>query len=125
MSYILDTTVAIDWAHDRPGAVAVVERLFAETDRLYTTDVIVCEALSAGTAPERAVIERFLDALEYVSLGPAGARQAAEMRRSAGRSSPRSLGDTLIAALARELDAAIVTRNPRDYAPFGVRTVEY
>ncbi|MFI5262304.1 MAG: type II toxin-antitoxin system VapC family toxin, partial [Candidatus Limnocylindrales bacterium] len=110
MSYLLDTTVAIDWSHAVPSAVDVVQRLFAETDRLYTTDVIVCEALSGGTAQERDVIERFLGALEHVSLGPEGARAAGELRRSAGRAGPRSLADTLIAALALQLDATIVTR---------------
>ena len=125
MSYVLDTTVLIDWSHDLPAAVRLVDRLFAETDRLYTTDVIVCEALSGGTADERRVIDRFIDALEYVHLGPEGAQMAGDLRRAMGRSSPRTLADAIIAALARGLDAAIVTRNPGDYAGLGIRTLAY
>ena len=125
MSYVLDTTVLIDWSRDLPAAVQVVDDLFAETDRLYTTDVVVCEALTGGSEAERRVIGRFIEALDYVHPGPEGARTAAELRRQAGRSSPRSLGDALIAALAHGLDAAVVTRNAGDYAGFGIRTVEY
>lgn len=120
MSYLLDTTVAIDWSLGYPGIRAVVDRCFEETDLLYTCDVVTCEALSDGTQGERAVIRRFLTALEYVALGPDGAAEAGDLRRQAGRSGGHSLGDALIAALARRLDATIVTRNAADSAAYGV-----
>ena len=88
--------------------------------------MITCEALSGGGEIERGVIRGVLDALEYVALAPDGARWAAESRRT-GRSAPgaRSLADALIAAAAWSLDAALVTRNPRDFERQGVRVVRY
>lgn len=84
----------------------------------------MCEALSGGTAEERALIRRFLSALEFVALDPDGAAAAGDLRRLAGRRSG-SLGDALIAALARRLDATIVTRNGADYAAYDVPVLGY
>jgi predicted nucleic acid-binding protein len=125
VSYLLDTTVAIDWSLGYPGVKAVVERCFEETGLLYTCDVVTCEALSGGTDLEREVIRRFLAPLEFVSLDPDGAAEAGELRRTSGRSSHRTLGDSLIAALARRLDATIVTRNAADYGGYEVAVLGY
>jgi predicted nucleic acid-binding protein len=125
MSYLLDTTVAIDWSLGYPGVRQVVDRCFEETDQLYTSDVVVCEALSGGSATERDVIRRFLSGLEYVALDPEGAADAGELRRLAGRSGHHSLGDALIAATARRLGATIVTRNAADYASYEVPVMAY
>lgn len=125
MSYLLDTTVAIDWSLGYPGIREVVERCFAETELLYTCDVVTCEALSGGTDAERDVIRRFLGPLEFVALDPDGAAQAGELRRTAGRTSGHSLGDALIAALAQRLGATVVTRNAADYAAFEIDVLGY
>jgi predicted nucleic acid-binding protein len=91
VSYLFDTTVAIDWSVDHPGVREVVEACFAETGDLYTCDVILCEALSGGSEQEREVIRRFLDALGYVAIDPDGAAHAGELRRGARRSGGHSL----------------------------------
>ena len=65
----------------------------------------------------------------YVSTGaidPEGARWAGDRRRqlrAQGRRGP--LGDALIAALAWRMEATVVTRNPRDFEPFGVPVLGY
>ena len=125
MSYLFDTTVAIDWSLAKPGVKSVVEACFAETGFLYTCDVVTSEALSGGSDEEREIIHRFLQALEYVALDPDGAAEAGELRRQAGRTSGRGLGDVLIAALARRLEATIVTRNEADFSGLGVRVLGY
>jgi len=126
VNYLLDTTVLLDFAHDRAGAVELVDRLFADGETLYTCDVVTSEALSGGDVPERRVIRGVLDALEYVALAPVGARWAADARRT-GRSAPgaRSLADALIAATAWSLAATLVTRNPRDFERLGIRVMRY
>ena len=126
MNYLLDTTVLLDFAHDRPGALDLVDRLFTEAATLYTCDVVTCEALSGGDALEQRVIRGVLDALEYVAIAPSHARWAAEARRS-GRSTPgaRSLADALIAATAWGLAATVVTRNPRDFERLGIPVLPY
>jgi len=125
VSYILDTTVLIDWALGRHGIDDVMRGIFAETDQVFTCDIVACEALSGGSDVERTIIRRLLRTLEYVAIDPEGAEHAGELRRTSGRTSARTLGDALIAALARRLDAAIVTRNSVDFAPFDVRLVAY
>ena len=126
MNYLLDTTLLLDFAHGREGAVELVDRLFAEGDALYTCDVVTCEAMSGGGDLERRAIRGVLDALEYVAIAPAAAHWAGDARR-AGRSAPgaRSLADALIAATAWSLGATIVTRNPRDFVRLGTQVREY
>ena len=126
MSYLLDTTVLLDFAHGRVTAIELVDRLFAEREPLYTCDVVTCEALSGGDEVERVAIEGVLSALEYVAIAPAAARWAAENRRMrAAERRARSLADALIGAAAWSLDAAVVTRNPRDFLRQGVRVLAY
>jgi len=126
VKYLLDTTVLLDFAHGRQGALELVDRLFADAETLYTCEVVTCEALSGGDDLERTVIGGVLDALEYVALAPDGARWGAEARRT-GRSAPgaRSLADALIAATAWSLAATLVTRNPRDFERLGISVMRY
>ena len=126
MNYLLDTTVLLDFAHGRAGALELVDRLFAEAETLYTCEVVTCEALSGGDDRERHVIGGLLDTLEYVALAPNGALWAAEARRT-GRFAPgaRSLADALIAATAWSLAATVVTRNPRDLERLGISVMRY
>lgn len=123
--YVLDTTVLVDHANDAFGASDLVDHLFAETGDLYTCDAVVAEALSKGDATELHVIEKLVQALEYVSTSPYAARWAAAARRNRGCTAPRGLADALVAGVAWSLDATIVTRNPRDFEGLGVPVLTY
>lgn len=126
VSYVLDSTVIIDYSEGRPGGTDIVERLFAESGDLYTCDAITCEVLSGGTPEGRAGIRALLDALEYVALDPDGARWAGERRAERSAGAPRRhLGDALIAAVAWRMGATIVTRNARDFEAYGVPVLAY
>jgi predicted nucleic acid-binding protein len=125
MPYVLDTTLLIDHAADRPTAVALVRRLLEETGELYTCDAVVAEACSRGSDEELAAIASMIQALEYVATHPDAARWAGEARRFAGRTSPRTLGDALIAGVAWSLGATVVTRNPDDFVRMGVPVLAY
>ena len=125
MRYLLDTTLLMDHAADRPGAVALARRLFEETADLYTCDAVVAEACSRGGDDELAAIGAMIQALEYVSTHPDAARWAGEARRRGGRTSPRTLGDALIAGVAWSLGATVVTRNPDDFVRMGVPVLAY
>ena len=125
MRYLLDTTVLIDHALGRFGADQLLLDLLGETGDILTCDAAVVEALSSGSGDELAVIERLVQALEYVSTTPEAARWAAEFRRRRGRTSRRHLGDAMIAGVAWSLGATIVTRHPRDFADQGVPVLAY
>jgi predicted nucleic acid-binding protein len=125
MPYVLDTTLLIDHAANRPAAVALVRRLFEETGDLFTCDAVVAEACSRGSDEELAAIASMIQALEYVATLPDAARWAGEARRRGGRTSPRTLGDALIAGVAWSLGATVVTRNPDDFVRMGVPVLAY
>ena len=125
MPKLLDTTLLIDHSIDLPGAVAMLESLFAEADDLLVCDAVVAEALSSGTPEERRTITALIDAVEYVAANPAAAKWAGEARRLRGATGPRSLGDALIAGVAWSFGATVVTRNPDNFVRMGVPVLAY
>jgi predicted nucleic acid-binding protein len=125
MRYLLDTTVLIDHASGWPEAAEVVRELFSGPNDLLVCDVAVAEALSRGGDAEVETVRALIDALEYVATHPDAARWAGESRRRLARTSPRRLGDALIAGVAWHSDATVVTRNPQDFEVQGVRVLGY
>jgi predicted nucleic acid-binding protein len=125
MRYLIDTTLLIDHASGHPGAVALVRELFSEPNDLLVCDAVVAEALSSGTDEAVLAIEALIGALEYVATSPDAARWAGASRRRLRRSSPRQLGDAIIAGVAWANDAIVVTRNPGDFEVQGVRVLGY
>ncbi len=127
MSYVLDSTVIIDYCIGYKPGEEMVERLFGQPQELYVCDIVTCEALSKGRPEEVRLARSLLDALEYVALAPDGAAWAGEQRRemiASGRAKP-STTDALIAALAHTLGATVVTRNAKDFAAFDVPVLGY
>lgn len=126
MRYLLDATVLIDHANGDGPATALLAQLFEEGHVLYTCDVVTCEALSGGDDGDVRHINVLLDALEYVETTPSAARWAGESRR-AGRAAGtrRAMADALIAGVAVDFDATVVTRNRADFIRQGVPVLEY
>ena len=127
MSYVLDSTVIIDYCLGYKPGEEMVERLFGQPQDLYVCDVVTCEALSKGRTEEVRLARSLLDALEFVALTPAGAAWAGDRRREANETGKRKPGttDALIAALASSLGATVVTRNAKDFAAFDVPVLGY
>ncbi len=125
MRYLLDTTVLIDHNRGRPSAVELVRQLFSEPNDLYVCDAVVAEALSSGPQEEIAALVKMVESLEYVSTHPDAAAWAGASRRRLRRTSPRRLGDAIIAGIAWHSDAIVVTRNPADFEIQGVRVLGY
>jgi predicted nucleic acid-binding protein len=125
MRYLIDTTLLIDHANGRPGALALVRELFSDPNDLLVCDAIVAEALSGGDDDAIDGISALVNALEYVSTHPEAARWAGASRRRLRQTSPRHLGDAIIAGVAWFTDAIVVTRNPRDFEVQGVRVLGY
>lgn len=125
MRYLLDTTVLIDHNRGQPGAVALVAQLFSEPNDLMVCDAVVAEALSGGPDDEVAALTEMMAALEYVSTHPEASKWAGASRRRLRQTSPRRLGDSIIAGVAWFNDAIVVTRNPQDFEIQGVRALGY
>ena len=124
--YLLDSTLLIDHGNGDAAAGGLLRRLIEEGHDLYTCDVVTCETLSRGDDAQLRLLRSLLDALEYVSTSPAAARWAGESRRQrligGGK---RSLGDALIAGVAVNLGAVVVTRNRPDFERQGVDVLTY
>lgn len=126
MRYLLDTPLIIDHAHGYEPAMRTLHRLYEEGADLFTCDVVVCEALSGGSDEHLAIIRRLLDPLDYVATDPATARAAGQARLERHRSGGKlGLGDALIAAAAKGLEATIVTRNRPDLERQGASVLTY
>lgn len=104
--YILETAVILAHVYGDRRTSAQLHRLLDEGGEFYTTDVIVCEALSRGTVAERDLIAGLLDALIFEPTTPEVARRAADARR---RRPDLSLAEAMLAAHAQDLRATIVT----------------
>jgi predicted nucleic acid-binding protein len=126
MRYLLDSTLLIDHANRDAPAAKLLERLYAELHELYTCDVVTCETLSQGDPDHLRHLRVLLDALEYVATSPAAARWAAASRLKRHRAGGKlGLGDSLIAGVAAELGAAVVTRNRPDFERQGIEVLSY
>jgi predicted nucleic acid-binding protein len=124
--YLLDTTLIADHANGFAPAVALLGRLYADGADLFTCDVVTCEALSGGTDEHLHAVARLLAPLEYVATTPDAARWAATSRLARHRAGGKlGLGDSLIAGVAAELGATVVTRNRPDFERQGIEVLTY
>jgi predicted nucleic acid-binding protein len=113
--YLLDASFLID--HLR-GVAAATERFRAINDGGEIA--IICDVSAAevwsGRRSEHPEVERLLRNLEFVQAGPATSELAGTWRADArARGRTLDIPDALIAASAFHLDAAVLTRNVRDF----------
>ena len=126
MRYLLDSTLLIDHANLDEPAAALIGDLYSNANELYTCDVVTCETLSQGDASHLRHLGALLDALEYVATSPEAARWAAASRLTRHRAGGKlGLGDSLIAGVAAELGAIVVTRNRPDFERQGIEVLTY
>jgi predicted nucleic acid-binding protein len=126
MRFLLDSTLLIDHANRDEPAGKLLERLHSEPHELFTCDVVTCETLSRGDAKHLRDLRTLLDALEYVATSPDAARWAANARLRRHRDGGKlGLGDSLIAGIAAELGATVVTRNRPDFERQGIEVLSY
>lgn len=126
MRLLVDSTFVIDFLRNDAGAVARWDDAFSRGDEPLISEIVVCEVRTG--LRERGVrpLEIFLEPVEFIQPGPEQAMLAGQWRGEArvlGRS--LSLADALIAAAAEAADAAVLTRNVRDFAMTPVRIETY
>ena len=120
--YLLDTTALIDFSKGQEPARSRILGWIQGGDDLAICDVVAAEFYSGVPVTERSRWDAFLGALQYWPITWVAARQAGLWRYDfARRGIALSTADTLVAAIAREQHAVLVTDNPRHYPMPGVQ----
>jgi predicted nucleic acid-binding protein len=126
MRYMLDTTFVIDYLRNVPAAVERYDRLFEFSDDVLINEIAICEAATGAPEHPDPAFVAFLEPVEFVQPGPDAPLRAGEWRAAARmRGQSLSLADALIAAAADASDAAVLTRNVRDFSLTPVRVESY
>ena len=126
MRILADSAFVIDFLRGLPEAAARWEAMFVDGDEPITNEIVVCEVATGLRAVDLRRFEAFLEPVEFVQPAPEAALMAGRWRAEA-RAAGRTLGlaDALIAAAAFTDNAAVLTRNTRDFALTPVRIVTY
>jgi tRNA(fMet)-specific endonuclease VapC len=113
--FIADTDVLIDFLR----GVGEAERIVLElsTGRLCTTAVTAFELWAGSKSPQQvATVESLLAAVTVLPLDVSSARRAGEVRRDLERGGQTiGMADSLIAGIALQHDAILITRNRKHY----------
>ncbi len=114
--HLLDADAIIDYLDGFAPTVQLIQRLNRQGDIPCACAVVTGEVY-AGLRPEdEERAERFLSVLEFLPTTPQAARQAGRWKyRYQRQGTQLGIADCLIASVALEHGAMLVTRNLRDY----------
>lgn len=126
MNLVIDSSFVIDHLAGDPGAMERWRAVFSRGETPFVTEIIVCEVGAGLRDEDEEKLTSFLQPIELVQPGPESALQAGRWRHAAHRRGRSlSLADALIASAAEALDAAVLTRNVRDFALTPARVETY
>lgn len=121
---LVDTTVLIDLSKGIPGVRARLDAMLDEGCVAGVCAVCVAEFMSGVPASRRGWVTPILDQFAYWDITREAAEVAGMIRHDlARRGIALQVPDSLIAGLARTLDAVVVTDNVKDFVHTGVRIV--
>lgn len=126
MRLLLDSAFVIDLMNGLPDAITRQARMYDRGEEPLINDIVVCEVRAGlrGAGVKR--FEILLGPIDFVQPGQETAMMAGgwrEVARANGRH--LSLADSLIAAAAHHADAAVLTRNIKDFSLTPVRVETY
>jgi predicted nucleic acid-binding protein len=114
--YLLDTTALIDFSKEREPAFSFILSAARAGEQLGICAINVAEFYAGLPLRARGKWERFVGSLQYWEITKPAAVRAGEYRYEFARSGQiLSTMDALVAAVARENQATIVTSNVKDY----------
>lgn len=114
--FLLDTTALIDFSKNREPARSRLMAMIEDGDELGVCSIQVAEFWAGLPLAERARWSAFIDHLRYWDILRETAERAGEYRHDfARRGQAISTADALIAAVARQEHAVIVTDNAKDF----------
>ncbi|MDO8690459.1 MAG: PIN domain-containing protein [Dehalococcoidia bacterium] len=114
--YMLDTTALIDFSKGREPASSRILRMIESGDKVGVCAIVVAE-FYAGLAPEQRVRwDEFFEALLFWGVTLEAAKQAGVWCYEFARKGAQlSTTDLLVAAVANQREAVLVTNNVKDY----------
>jgi|SRR3954451_10564870 len=119
--YLLDTTALIDFSKGREPARSQIQAWIDGGDELGVCAINLAEFFAGLPPQQRTQWEQFLSALQLWEITSAAAIQAGIWRYDfAHQGVTLSTTDTLVAAVAKEQQAIIVTNNLKDYPMSGL-----
>jgi len=114
--YLLDTTTLIDFSKGREPASSRILRMIEHGDEVGVCAIVVAE-FYAGLPPQlRARWDEFFEAVRFWAVSLDSAKQAGIWRYEFARKGTRlSTTDLIVAAVANQREAVVVTNNVKDY----------
>lgn len=114
--YLIDSDGVIEYLKGFQPTIDFVQRLNGRGDIPCTCDIVMGEVYAGVHPRDEAVADALFSVFAYLPASPVAARQAGRWKYSYARQGQTlKITDCLIAALAHEHDAQLVTRNLRDY----------
>lgn len=122
---ILDTSIIIDYLHDIPKAVVLINQL---SQKLVIPCVSVITYMELGigftSTSQKTKSDKFLSKCDLYSLTPAIARYGIELLQIFGNDSSQKkhmTSDAIIAATAEDIGADIYTNNLKHFRLFSLK----
>jgi predicted nucleic acid-binding protein len=114
--YLLDTDALIDFSKGAEPATSLILS-WIEGDDIVAVCAITVAEFYAGLSPTQASSwHAFVSALTYWDMSPAAAMRAGQDRHALARAGlSMTIGDALLAAVARDRNATLVTGNVKHY----------
>ncbi len=126
MRLLFDSAFVIDLLDGLPEAIDRHRAIYESGDEAFINEVVVCEVRAGIVQRDEQSLMGILEPVEFIQPGPEAALTAGAWRRDAHERGYRlSLPDALIASAADAIDAAVLTRNVRDFALTPVRVETY
>ncbi|HEY7061675.1 MAG TPA: PIN domain-containing protein [Chloroflexota bacterium] len=120
--YLLDTTALVDFSKGQEPASSRVLGWIHGGDDVGICDVVIAEFYAGVPVADRPRWDALIGALQYWPITRLAARQAGLWRYDFARQGiALATADTLVAAVALERSAVLVTDNPRHYPMPGLR----
>lgn len=123
MKYLFDTDTLIDFLEDRDETRPQVNAIISAGDEAALCPITIA-ALYSGLSEKKRQMGKLAHCLTYWQICRQAARQAGIYRKTASDAGrPFSISDSLVAALAREQQATVLTSNIKDFPPEGIHVL--
>lgn len=114
--YLLDTDALIDFSKGLQPVTATILSWIDGNDIVAVCPITVAEFYTGLSPEEAARWEPFMNSLPYLAISREAAGRAGQDRYALARSGRRiTTSDALLAAVAREQGATLVTSNLKDF----------